>query len=243
MVLSVWRYSHLLLALVGGLFIFIASVTGVILAFEPIVKKADDYYINEAKNLTLAETIQILQQKHEEIVSISIDEDDFVLASLTTKDGESGEFYINPITGELLGKPQPKAKLFEFATNLHRSLFLKSTGRLIVGIISFLLLLIAISGFILVSKRQGGIKKWFSKVVYEKASQYFHVVLSRLTFVPIVIITITGVVLSLDRFSVLPTDQLKHEELIAVRKPARCYLAIRTGTRIPPANRRRGKGH
>jgi sulfite reductase (NADPH) flavoprotein alpha-component len=211
MTLSIWRYSHFLLAVVAGVFIFLASVTGIILAFEPISKKADDYFVEEAKGLSLAEAIQAIQTKHNDIVSISVDEDDFILASLTTTEGESGEFYINPVNAEILGKPEPKAKLFEFATNLHRSLFLKSTGRFIVGLVSFLLLLIAVSGFVLVSKRQGGLKKWFSKVVYEKASTYYHVVLSRLAFIPIVIITVTGVLLSLDRFSVLPKENAVHE--------------------------------
>ena len=213
MTLSIWRYSHYLLALIAGVFIFIASVTGIILVFEPLSKKANDYFIEEAKHLSLADAIKTIRSQHDDIVSLSVDEDDFVLANLTTDEGESGEFYINPVNGEILGKPEPKAKLFEFATNLHRSLFLKSTGRFIVGLVSFLLLLIAISGFVLVSKRQGGIKKWFSKVVYEKSSSFYHVVLSRLTIIPIVIITLTGVLLSLDRFSVLPKEQLSHEDV------------------------------
>ncbi len=213
MVLSVWRFSHLLLAVVGGLFIFIASVTGVILSVEPIFKKTDNFYIEDAKNASIAQSIHVLQSIHSEIVSISVDENNFVLASLTTKDGKSGAFYIHPLTGEILGEPEPKPKLFEFATNLHRSLFLKSTGRIIVGVVSFLLLLIAISGFVLVYKRQGGMKKWFSKVVFEKASQYYHVTLSRLSFIPIIIITITGVLLSLERFSVLPKGQLEHSQI------------------------------
>ena len=223
MTLSIWRYSHYLLAVIAGLFIFIASVTGIILAVEPIAKASENYSIKDTKYLSLADAIEIVQSKHAEVVSISVDENNFVLANLTTNDGESGEFYINPFNGEILGRPQPKAKVFEFATNLHRSLFLKSTGRFIVGVVSFLLLLIASSGFVLVSKRQGGLKKWFSKVVYEKPSQYYHVILSRWAFVPIVIITITGVILSLDRFSVLPNKKLQHEEVFAkqtlIQKP------------------------
>jgi sulfite reductase (NADPH) flavoprotein alpha-component len=213
MALSIWRYSHFLLAIVAGIFILLASVTGIILAFEPISKKTEGYFVQQSKDLSLEDAIHTLQNSHSEVLSISVDENDFVLASLTTNEGESGEFYINPVNGEILGKPQPKDTIFEFATNLHRSLFLKSTGRLIVGIVSFLLLLIAISGFVLVLKRQGGFKKWFSKVVFEKKSQYYHVVLSRLTFIPIVIITITGVILSLDRFSVWPTARLQHENI------------------------------
>jgi len=211
MTLSIWRYSHYLLAVITGVFIFIASVTGIILSFEPISEKYSGQKFSVSDEVLLVKTISQLQKTHQEVYSISVDENDFVLANLITKEGKSGDFYINPLSGEILGQPEPKSEIFEFATNLHRSLFLKSTGRLIIGVVSFLLLLIALSGFVLVAKRQGGIKKWFSKVVYEKASTYYHVTLSRWTIVPIIIITISGVFLSLDRFSILPQDELKHE--------------------------------
>jgi sulfite reductase (NADPH) flavoprotein alpha-component len=211
MILSIWRYSHYLLAVLAGLFIGIASLTGIILAFEPINEKTLGYGESQAENYSLGQTVYNLQQRHDEVFSLRVDQNGFVLANLTTKNGESGDFYINPTTGEMLGEPEPKAPIFEFATNLHRSLFLKSTGRFIVGLASFLLLLILISGVILVIKRQGGLKKSLSKVVYENASSYYHVVLSRWTFIPILIICISGVILSLDRFSVLAEDKLVHK--------------------------------
>lgn len=210
MIISIWRYSHYLQAVIAGLFIFLASVTGLILAFEPITDASKDYYISASKDYSLGQTLTTLKKTHDEVFSINVDENGFVLANLTSRDGRSGDFYVNPITGEILGQPEPKAQIFEFATNLHRSLFLKTTGRIIVGVVSCFFLLIAISGFVLVTKRQGGIKKWFSKVVYENASNYFHVVLSRLTFVPIIIICVTGVLLSLDRFSILPKGKTEH---------------------------------
>ena len=52
----------------------------------------------------------------------------YLLANLIDTKGNTGDFYIHPITGDILGKPIEKKPIFEFATNLHRSLFLKSTG-------------------------------------------------------------------------------------------------------------------
>ena len=102
------------------------------------------------------------------------------------------------------------SKFFQFTTNLHRSLFLKSTGRFLVALGSFLLLLIAITGFILVVKRQSGIKHFFAKIVKENPSQYWHIVLGRWSLVPIIIITITGVYLSLLKFDVITDQAIKH---------------------------------
>lgn len=82
----------------------------------------------------------------------------------------------------------------------HRSLFLHETGRFFIGVISFLLFLISISGFVLVLKRQRGIRNFFSKVIKEYFAQYYHVILGRLALIPILIIALTGTYLSLERF-------------------------------------------
>ncbi|WP_028890893.1 PepSY domain-containing protein [Tenacibaculum sp. 47A_GOM-205m] len=210
MTTSIWRYSHLTLAISSSLFIFVAAITGIILAFEPISKQLSEYSISNTKEITLAQTISELQKQYDEVISITVDENDFVTTSVITKEGKSATFYVNPFTGKKLGEPEKKHPVFQFATSLHRSLFLKSTGRFIVGFVSFLLSLIAITGLILIAKRQGGIKQLFSKVIKENFEQYYHIIIGRYTLVSIIIITLTGVYLSLDRFSVLPKEKINH---------------------------------
>ncbi|MEM9679287.1 MAG: PepSY domain-containing protein [Bacteroidota bacterium] len=210
MTISIWRFSHLILAVSSAIFIFIATATGIVLAFEPISNQLKPYAIKNADALSLAETIGTLQSKYEEVVTLEVDKNDFVKASVITKEGESDTFYINPATGEKIGDPIKKAPVFEFATNLHRSLFLKSTGRFLVGLFSFFLLLIAITGNKLIKKRQGGSKRFFSKVVKENFEQYYHVVIGRYALIPLIIITITGVFLSLEKFDLLPSDRIMH---------------------------------
>ncbi|WP_282148642.1 PepSY domain-containing protein [Algibacter lectus] len=213
MTISIWRYSHLILAISSSLFILLASVTGIILAFEPISNKLKPYAVHKADTLSLAKTIQVLQSEYSEVINIDIDKNDFVSASVITKEGNNETFYINPFTGKKIGELIEKAPIFKFATNLHRSLFLKSTGRAIIGIVSFLLLLMAITGVILIGKRQGGLSKFFSKVVKEEFDQYYHIIIGRYTLIPIVIVTITGVYLSLEKFSLLPPDKISHQFL------------------------------
>ncbi|WP_296315564.1 PepSY-associated TM helix domain-containing protein, partial [Winogradskyella sp. UBA3174] len=208
MTISIWRYSHLLLALISALFIFIATVTGIVLAVEPISNQLQPYAIKKAETLVLSETLKILKNEYDEVVTLNIDTNDFVVVSVITKNGKSDTFYVNPFTGKKLGKLIKRASIYEFATNLHRSLFLKSTGRFLVGLFSFLLLLIALTGIKLILKRQGGVKRFFSKVVYENFEQYYHVVIGRYTLIPVVIITITGIFLSLEKFDALPSDRI-----------------------------------
>ncbi|MBM1106624.1 PepSY domain-containing protein [Aurantibacter crassamenti] len=210
MTLSIWRYSHLILAFASSIFLLLASVTGVILSIEPISNKLQPYRISNAEGLSLAETISAIDAQYEEVLSISQDKNGFVSATVII-DNQNESFYVNPETGEKLGDIIEKAPIYQFSTNLHRSLFLKTPGRLFIGLTSFLLFLIAISGIVLIAKRQGGITKFFSKIVRENYAQYNHVVYSRFVLIPIVIIAISGVYLSLLRFQIIEENQITHE--------------------------------
>ena len=213
MTISIWRYSHLTLAISSTLFIIIACITGIILAFEPISDKLKPYSVKNINDISIANTISALQKEYYEVIELNVDENNFVSASVITKKGKNKTFYINPRTGTKVGGIREKSTIFEFATNLHRSLFLKSTGRFLIGFTSFLLFLIGITGIILISKRQGGIRKILSKVVKENTNQYYHVVIGRCAIIPIIIITITGVYLSLEKFSLLPKDHNLYQNI------------------------------
>ena len=220
MTISIWRYSHLTLALSTALFILIASITGIILAFEPISNKLQPYSSTNIEQVSIAETIAVLSEKYDEVITLEVDENNFVSTSVITKNGKSDTFYINPKTGDKVGNIIEKKPIFEFATTLHRSLFLKSTGRFLIGFVSFLLFLIVISGIILIAKRQGGFHKIFTKIIKENFNQYYHIIFGRWFLIPIIIITITGVYLSLEKFSLLPKDKNKHQQNLAFVKEA-----------------------
>ena len=210
MVGSIWRYSHFLVAAISAIFLLIASVSGAILAFEPISHSIQDYKISDFNQVTVSETIEVLKDSYEEVLDIEVTPDDFVKASVFTFEGNGETIYINPISGDKLGEVKPQSSFFSFVTNFHRSLFLKSIGRGFVGVISFLLCVIAITGLLLLAERQGGIKKWFAKVQEKDWGQRYHVILGRWFLIPILILAITGVYLSAEKFSLLPDDDLKH---------------------------------
>lgn len=212
MTISIWRYSHFILAIVSSLFLLIASVTGVILAIEPIQHQTKGYIVADLSEIMLAATIESLQANYEEVFALEVERSGFVKASVLTPDLETKEIYINPITSETLGEVSERPFIYSFATNLHRSLFLKSTGRIFVGIFSFLLCFIAITGLFLLVKRQGGIKRLFSKVQKEYTEMRYHVILSRWFFLPIIIIASSGVYLSAKKFDLLPEASVVFNE-------------------------------
>lgn len=208
MIVNLWRYSHFALAVSSCLFVFLAAVTGIILAVEPMDNKLRPYKVDGVEEQSLAKAIAVLDSTYEEVLQMEIDKNLFVSASVLSMDEDlNGDFYIDPLTGDNLGQIEPQKPFFAFVTNLHRSLFLKSLGRIFVGIGSFLLLLIVITGGILVIKRQKGLRNFFSKIIKEDFAQYWHVILGRWSLLPIFIIALTGVYLSLLRFEIIPAPQ------------------------------------
>ncbi len=226
MTLSIWRYSHLMLALVSGAFLLVAASTGIVLAFEPIVKTAQGYDVADLEKQTLAETLHIVQKQYDEVLELRIDADNYVLASVITKQGENARFYIDPTTGATLGQPYEKAAIFKFTTTLHRSLFLKGTGRLFVGIASFLLLLIAITGSILILKRQGSIGRFIARVKRESFEQYYHILFGRLFLIPIALVALTGVYLSMEKFDLFPSSQINTDPVFVEEAPQELLALI-----------------
>lgn len=209
MVYSIWRISHLILAVVASLFLLVASITGAILAIEPISNKLLPYNIAQANELSLTETLTNLNAKYDEILHISTDRNGFVSVSAIVN-GENEQFYVDPFTGNKLGPLIEKAPIFQFSTSLHRSLFLKTPGRFLIGLVSLLLFLITVSGIALIAKRQGGLRYFFAPVVRENFSQFSHVVYARITLLPVIVLSLTGLYLSLQRFNLIPEEQIIH---------------------------------
>ena len=192
MTLSIWRYAHLALAILSSAFLLILAVTGVILAYDAIEEKIPAYRIDNFEQISLAQSLPALRDNYFEILQLQVDHNDFVTIEAMDEEGNSIHSYINPITGEKLGKVVPKSAFIQWTTALHRSLFLKETGRTLVGIVSFLLFLITISGFILIVKRQKGIKRFFAKTNKDFFAQYFHVITGKWLLLPVLVIALTG---------------------------------------------------
>lgn len=204
MTISIWRYSHLVLTIVSSGFLIIVSITGCFLSFEPILEKSKPFYVQNSKTLTLAHIIDVVQDNYEEVLSLKRDKNGFVLL-----ESIEGEFYIDPFTGDKIGEPSERKKIFVFMTSLHRSLFLNALGRAFIGITSFILFFIVFSGVILIIKRQNSVKKFFATIVRDSASQYYHIIFGRITLIPLIVLSLTGTYLSMERFKIIPEKKIE----------------------------------
>lgn len=209
MILSFWRKTHLVLALFSFLFLLITSITGVILSLEPISDELSPYHIKNISEVSLAETLSHLEGKYDELIEFNIENDEFIQASAINQKGDFQQFYLDPRTGEPLGDIGAPSPIFEFTRTLHRSLFMGTLGRICVGITAFLLLLISISGIALIIKRQLKIQRFFGKITRGNFYQYWHLYFGRIFLFSILLIAITGTYLSLQRFDLLPKEEIQ----------------------------------
>lgn len=207
MTISVWRYSHLTLAISSFLLLTLASVTGVILAFQPVTEKIQPYRAADLDTVTLAQSLPILRKTYPGISELSVDAHQFVQVKGSGADGKELLAYVDPTTGKILGKPKPADEFFQWVTALHRSLFIHETGRFFIGLTAFLLLLITISGTMLIIQRQRGVKRFFTKIARDNFAQFYHVVLGRWSLIPIFIIALSGTYLSLARFELIDINK------------------------------------
>ncbi len=207
MTISVWRYSHLTLALSSFILLALASITGIILAFEPVSGKLQPYRADSFDQVTLAQTLPVLRKTYPGISELSVDANQFLQVKGSNANGEKLLAYVDPKTGKILGTPTGQSEFFKWVTALHRSLFIHEAGRFFIGLTAFLLLLITISGTMLIIQRQRGVKRFFTKIARDNFYQFYHVVLGRWSLIPIFIIALTGTYLSLARFGLIETTK------------------------------------
>ena len=153
MIKGIWRSTHFLLAISVSLFLIIASITGTYLGIEAIMDQSQKESISGLNKISLKNTMDALQNNFGEIYKVSVTEKNSIVVEGITPQGFQ-TVYVNPETGKIIDEVRPKSRLSNFMKNLHRSLFLKSNGRLLMGFISFLTALLVVTGFLLLLNKQ-----------------------------------------------------------------------------------------
>jgi len=213
MSLSIWRYAHLVLAIFSSLFLFVTSSTGGILAYDAVKEKINTCSSNnDLNNINISEFLQKSSNYFIEINKIYVNHNNSIIVEGIDKHDNYIKAYVDPKTSEIIGFPKEKSEFINWIISLHRSLFLKEFGRFTVGLISFSLFFISISGFILIIKRQQGIQNYFNNIKKDSFWQYFHVVSGRLLMLPIIIISLTGTFLFMFRFNLISKSENKKTE-------------------------------
>ena len=184
-----WRNLHFLSTCLGGIFIFLASITGSILAIEPWFLSQNAVSGQTDSNLTLTAFQKKLAENFIEIFSIEKDAYGNLKVEGITLEKE-GNLYVDAQSGKVISAPEELSPIFDWSRDLHRSLFLKTPGRILVGLGSLALVFLAISGIGLHIKRAGGFKAIFSSIKVLEIKRDGHALWSRLFLITIFILAI-----------------------------------------------------
>lgn len=116
--------------------------------------------------------------------------------------GNPGAAVVDPVTGADLGSADPNA-VERWLTDLHRSLFLDDTGRLVMAAAALAMVFLALSGVALVARRVGGLRRWFSPLRGPLAGR-IHVEIARVAVVGLILSASTALWMTASTFDLLP---------------------------------------
>lgn len=196
---NLWRKIHFFCTLIAGLFILIAVVTGCVLAVEPWLLSRNAVSGPMEDQTTFPEFKEKLGEHFLEIFSLEQD----AYGNLKVEgihEERDGTMYVHARRGDVVAAPGTLHPVFDFSRDLHRSLFLKTPGRILVGLASLAMLILTVSGIGLHFKRAGGWKGILKRIRVQEMKRDGHALWSRLFWALILILATTGVCLSVIRF-------------------------------------------
>ena len=117
-------------------------------------------------------------------------------------DGTPGAAVINPATGQGVASADPN-QVERWLTNLHRSLFLGDGGRIVMATGAAAMLILALSGASLVSRRNGGWRRWFDRTRGPLAGR-LHVEIARIAVAGLMLSSATALWMTASTFDLLP---------------------------------------
>ncbi|GHB52577.1 PepSY domain-containing protein [Persicitalea jodogahamensis] len=200
-----WRQLHFVSTVVAGLFIFLASVTGCILAVEPWFLSQNAVSGAANPDLKLVDFQSKLSENFLEVFSFEKDAYGNIKVEGIGLE-EEGTLFVSAESGSVLQPPPKLSRLFDTSRDLHRSLFLKTPGRILVGLAALALVFLSISGIGLHIKRAGGLRSVLKSIRILELRRDGHARWSRLFLVPILIVAVSGLYLSVVRFAPTPPN-------------------------------------
>ncbi len=203
-----FRWLHRWLGLFAGLILAIVGGTGAIMSFQDDLLRwmnAGIMQVTVPEGATVLPLPDLLARIQAQKASPPI-----ATLRVSTEPGESawvgfrargkpaGEF-VNPYTGDLLGKARGEA-FFHTVENVHRRLLAGNTGKAITGASALVFLAIMISG-VIIRLRRAGLKYWFKPIGHgalAARTQSWHSVMGVWLLVPFLLVTSTGLFWSYD---------------------------------------------
>ncbi|OOY06763.1 PepSY domain-containing protein [Thioclava sp. F28-4] len=193
------RAFHRWPGLIALALVTVLALSGAVLAVFPVAERiAAPQAGAELSVATLAERIQTIYPGLEQIRRAPSGQ----ITAYWFEAGQPGAAVIDPTTGRGVASADPNA-FQRWLTNLHRSLFLGDPGRVASALGSVAMLVLSVSGILLVARRVGGWRNWFSRLRGPLAGR-LHVEIARVAVVGLLLSSATSLWMTASTFELIP---------------------------------------
>lgn len=199
------RRLHSVLGLAAALLVVVIAVSGAVLSLDPTIDRVivTQPVRGQTDVATLADA---LQTRLGEVDKIERKASGAVVVTYFAGDRAAIE-RVDPVTGASLG-PWETSPTTRFVTRLHRSLLMGDGGRIAVGASAFVMVLLSISGAMMLAGRLGGWRA-LARPIRGTAAQRWHGELGRLAMVGLLVSGLTGSVMTLSTFGLVPDGSVE----------------------------------
>ncbi|CAM2171441.1 NADPH flavoprotein [Paraburkholderia sacchari] len=208
------RKFHSISGLIAALLFMVITLTGAALSVIPALERA-----NVASPAHAPLDVAILAERatsHVNGLNRLVRRPSGEFVAYHELNGEPQASVIDPSTGRAIGPYEPSPAV-RWLTNLHRKLLLGDGGRIATGVASAAMLFVGLSGLALLARRMGGWKQLGGRIRGD-ALQRLHNETARVALAGLTLSALTGLVLSLTTFGVIPEGGATNPGIVA---PAR----------------------
>ncbi|WP_296225803.1 PepSY domain-containing protein [Ralstonia sp. UBA689] len=194
------RKLHSLPGLIAAIVLTIMALSGAVLSVKPAIDRAAAVQ-PASGTLDVATLASRVKANIPGVEKIARKPSGDIVVYYSAADGLAAQ-RIDPSTGAAIGPYAPSAGM-RWVTNLHRKLLLGDAGRAVAGVGAAFMLLLCASGLALLARRMGGWTRLLGRI-RGSGLQRIHNEIARVALVGLTLSALTGVVMSLTTFGVLP---------------------------------------
>ena len=189
------RKIHAWPGLIAGALVAFMALTGAVLALQPVLA-ATSGVSGTGDLAALAAGVMANVENAQSVMRLASGE---LVAYAQSTTGPVA--YVVDATGNVLGAYQPSA-FFQFFTELHRAFLAGDSGRIMAGLSAVALAVLSLGGIFLLAQRLGGWRRFFAGAK-GTLSQRLHVELSRIGVIVLIVLSATGLWMTLSYFGLV----------------------------------------
>lgn len=222
------RLLHRWPGLIAMALLVVLALSGAALSVFPVLERISAP--QATPDLTVADLARKIQATYPGIEQIKRGPSGQITAYWFS-DGTPGSAIIDPATGKGVGTADPNATE-RWLTTLHRSMFLDDPGRVTAAIGAAAMLMLSLSGGLLVRRRVGGWRNWFTPLRGPMPGRW-HVEVARVAVAGLALSSATALWMTASTFDLLPISSLSVSQTEASGKVGFAAESIPVLTQTP----------